>query len=71
MITIPEDIILRRLQQTGLLLNFMTEEQKLEVYKKYVENAKSGQAEEAINTQITNLQTSLKSLKAIAEEVVK
>ena len=68
MITIPQDMTLRRLQQTGLLLNFLTEEQKIAVYNKFVADAKDELAEKSITTQIANLQTALTTLKAIQED---
>jgi endonuclease IV len=70
MITIPQDMALRRLQQKGLLMNFMTEEQKLAVHAKYVADMKAGTAEKAITTAITKLQGDLQVLTAIKAEPV-
>ena len=70
MLTIPQDMTLRRLQQTGLLLNFMTEEQKLAVYNKYIEDAKSGNTEKAINAQISTLNNVLKTLDEIRKPIM-
>lgn len=66
MITIPQDMALRRLQARGLLLNFMTDEQKLAVYNKYNTDIKTGVVEKNISDNIKKLQADLVELKKIA-----